>query len=177
MMLYWCGLVVATRSLLGEIVPLEPQDISADMSLMASHPVVHGIRHRHRSLHSQLFRSRTPANQGCQTHRSMLRVHSPGCIPKQVMTTACRGTCRSYSFPEWNSETESTHMVHNCSCCKPLQRYAITVPLECPFRRGGKKQFVVWGTLDCSCRPCSDGGATVWILICVMDFTVLSHEL
>ena len=157
-MLCWCGLVAATRDLLGEIVPLEPQDISADISLVTSHPVVHGVRHRHRSLHSQLFPSGTPADQSCETHRSILRVHTPGCIPKQVMTTACRGTCRSYSFPEWNSETESTDMVHNCSCCKPLQRYAITVPLECPFRVGGKKKVVVWGALDCRCRPCSDRG-------------------
>ena len=113
------------------------------------------IEPHRRSLKGDMFSSGTPVGHGCKTSRFVLRVAYPGCKPKQVMTTGCRGACRSYSFPEWHREKESTNMVRNCSCCKPLRRRAITTSLECPFRARGRKKLVIWGAINCRCRPCS----------------------
>lgn len=105
--------------------------------------------------------SNVPTNResdpGCDTYRTVLEVAYPGCVPRRVMTTACRGTCRSWTFPEWVHETGSIHMIENCQCCKPLVRRAISVRLDCPQRAGHTKKIMVWAGLECRCRPCSDG--------------------
>ena len=91
----------------------------------------------------------------CATHLTQLEVSHPGCIPKPVYTTACRGVCRSYAHPEWSTTLKDIHMVHNCNCCKPTHKRYRYVTLECPGRLGPKTMRVS-GVDGCRCRPCSD---------------------
>lgn len=90
----------------------------------------------------------------CATHLTQIKVTHEGCIPAFVMTTACRGTCRSYAHPKW-SPPYNIQMVHNCNCCKPMIRRFRLVTLDCPGLIGSKT-LRIYGADTCRCRPCSD---------------------
>lgn len=131
------------------------QHLSGTISLLDP-AVLEAELQRSEKMNEAAFLTKWTGHNRCSTHKVSLKVSYRGCVPRQVILSACKGTCRSWTVPEWISETQSIYMVQNCQCCKPLVRRPVAVRLHCPHRTSRTKKVIVWAPLECSCRPCSD---------------------
>ena len=92
----------------------------------------------------------------CSLKRLSQVIHKPGCVPKQVLSYACSGTCHSYS----QVSPERHDVMHrNCECCREDEVHEASISLICRRKANGRPKFsrvtvpFVFPT-SCLCRPC-----------------------
>lgn len=96
------------------------------------------------------------ASETCQRRLIAITLIKPGCTPKRVLSSACKGTCHSRSIPEWQYAEQHVTMIKYCTCCSPLHQRERVVKLNCPGKSRRYKHIPVRVTRQCACRPCSD---------------------
>ena len=106
----------------------------------------------------QAFCSASP----CDRRFIILRIRHEDCVPKSVMTSACRGTCTSYVRPS----TESPNGLERfCQCCDAddIRHHRVLVHCPNPNWHPGAVDLPRFRLIrlginlprTCRCRPCS----------------------
>ncbi|XP_071945771.1 bursicon-like [Antedon mediterranea] len=76
----------------------------------------------------------------------------PGCRPKSVPSTGCRGMCLSYTRV---SSTNYLELERSCKCCKADKFIVASVKLSCPNLDSPNLRVPLKKAESCSCRPCN----------------------
>ena len=102
--------------------------------------------------------SATPCSRGF----IILRIRHQDCMPKSVMTSACRGTCTSYVRPSVESPD---NLERFCQCCDADDIRNHRVLVRCPnhswypgaigVTRFRRIRLAISLPASCRCRPCS----------------------
>ena len=96
------------------------------------------------------------ARATCLLSKYKLTLFHPGCSPRPVHISACRGSCRSSSVPILQSGgTQYSLQKRMCRCCFQLKSRLLTFSLLCvkhgtPFYH----TVTVEAATRCSCQPC-----------------------
>lgn len=78
----------------------------------------------------------------------------PGCVPKSVLVTRCRGNCQSSSVPAFDEGTQTIRQTEHCTCCSAHVIRFRTLRFHCPSRAEGVIVITMGFPFQCACRPC-----------------------